>query len=235
MAGHNRPYVTINAATTLDGRIATRSGDSSISSRCDLARVHRMRAAHDAVLVGVGTVLADDPLLTVRYARGPNPARVILDPAGRTPSGSRLLATCGRVPTLLVLTDRAGHDDEKRLEGAGVTIIREAGERILLGRVLENLYRRGIHTLLVEGGGRTIWGFVAEDVFDEIVLTVSPRLAGGAGTNLVGGEGFARITDGPELELASLRRQGGEVVLRYVRRPGSGVADGDVSTKGADS
>lgn len=235
MAGHNRPYVTINAATTLDGRIATRSGDSAISSRCDLARVHRMRAAHDAVLVGVGTVLADDPLLTVRYARGPNPARVILDPAGRTPSGSRLLATCGRVPTLLVLTDRAGHDDEKRLEGAGATIIREAGERILLGRVLERLYRRGIHTLLVEGGGRTIWGFVAEDVFDEIVLTVSPRLAGGAGTNLVGGEGFDRIADGPELELASLRRQGGEAVLRYVRRPGSGVADGGASAKGADS
>ena len=233
MAGNDRPYVTINAATTLDGRIATRSGDSAISSRRDKARVHRMRASHDAVLVGVGTVLADDPLLTVRYARGPNPARVILDPAGRTPSGSRLLATCASVPTLLVLTDRAGRHDEERLEEAGVTIIREAGERVLLARVLERLYRRGIRTLLVEGGGQTIWGFVTENLFDEIVLTVSPRIAGGAGTGLVGGEGFARITDGPELDLASLRRQGNEAVLRYVRRPESGVADGEVSTKGA--
>lgn len=231
MGGHDRPYVTISAAVTLDGKIATGSGDSAISSERDLARVHRMRASHDAVLVGVGTVLADDPLLTVRYARGPNPVRLILDPAGRTPSGSRLLATCDHVPTIMVLTDRAGRDGKKRLEDAGATVIQEAGERILLDRVLEKLYRRGIHTLMVEGGGRTIWGFVAEDLFDEIVLTVSPHIAGGMRTSLVGGEGFARITDGPEMELASLQRQGSEAVLRYVRRPGSGVADGMPTTR----
>ena len=227
MGGYDRPYVTISAATTLDGRIATRSGDSAISSGCDLARVHRLRATHDAVLVGVGTVLADDPLLTVRHVSGPNPARVVLDPAGRTPSGSRLLATCDQITTLVVLTDRAGRDNKERLEAAGATVVQEAGERIPLGRILERLYRLGIRTLLVEGGGRTIWGFVAEGLFDEMVLTISPRIAGGGGTNLVGGEGFARIADGPELELASLLRQGNEAVLRYVRRPEYGTVGGD--------
>ena len=216
--GRSRPYVTISAAATIDGMIATKSGDSAISSRLDLARVHRLRAAHDAVLVGAGTVLADDPLLTVRYARGQNPVRVVLDPAGRTPSGSRLLLTSDEVPTILVVTDRAGEPDQKRLEEAGATILREEGSSIRLAHLLERLYRRDIHTLLVEGGGRTIWEFVAEGVFDEMVLTISPHIAGGRGTGLVGGDGFAKLADGPELEIASTHRQGNEVVLRYVKR-----------------
>ena len=225
MEGHRRPYVTISAAATIDGKIATKSGDSAISSRRDLVRVHRLRAAHDAVLVGAGTVLADDPLLTVRYARGCNPARVVLDPAGRTPSGSRLLLTCGHIRTILVVTGRADARDRRRLEGAGATVLVEEGDSIRLGPLLGRLYGLGVRTLLVEGGGRTIWGFVTEGIFDEMVLTVSPHIAGGGGTSLAGGEGFARVTDGPGLKLLSARRQGDEVVLHYARSEGGGDPD----------
>ena len=217
MEGYRRPYVTINAASTIDGKIATKSGDSAISSRRDLVRVHRLRAAHDAVLVGAGTVLADDPLLTVRHAQGRSPARVVLDPAGRTPSGSRLLLTCGHIRTILVVTGRADARDRRRLEGAGATVLAEEGDSIRLGPLLGRLYGMGVRTLLVEGGGRTIWGFVAEGVFDEMVLTIAPHIAGGGGTSLVGGEGFAKVADGSGLNLLSARRQGDEAVLHYAR------------------
>ena len=216
MDGYRRPYVTISAAATIDGKIATKSGDSAMSSKIDLIRVHRLRAAHDAVMVGAGTVLADDPLLTVRYAQGRNPARVVLDPAGRTPSGSRLLLTCGHIRTILVVTGRADTRDRRRLEGAGATVLVEE-DGIHLRPLLGRLYGLGVRTLLVEGGGRTIWGFVAEGVFDEVVLTISPHIAGGDGTSLVGGEGFAGVADGPGLELLSVRRQGDEAVLHYAR------------------
>ncbi len=222
MEGYRRPYVTVSAAATIDGKIATKSGDSAISSRRDLARVHRLRAAHDAVLVGAGTVLADDPLLTVRYAQGRSPARVVLDPAGRTPSGSRLLLTCGDVRTILVVTSQTDARNRRRLEGAGATVLVEE-DGIRLGPLLGRLYGMGVRTLLVEGGGRTIWGFVSEGVFDEMVLTISPHIAGGGGTSLVGGEGFAGMADGPGLELLSVRRQGDEVVLHYAR---TGMGDG---------
>lgn len=225
MEGCRRPYVTISAAATIDGKIATKSGDSAISSKRDLVRVHRLRAAHDAVLVGAETVLADDPLLTVRYAQGRSPARVVLDPAGRTPSGSRLLLTCGNIRTILVVTARADARDRRRLEGAGATVLVEEGDGIRLGPLLGRLYGMGVRTLLVEGGGRTIWGFVAEGVFDEVVLTISPYIAGGGGTSLVGGEGFARVDDGPGLELLSVRRQGDEVVLHYARSGRGGGPD----------
>lgn len=229
MEGYRRPYVTVSAAATIDGKIATKSGDSAISSRRDLARVHRLRAAHDAVLVGAGTVLADDPLLTVRYAQGRSPARVVLDPAGRTPSGSRLLLTCGDVRTILVVTGRADARDRRRLEGAGATVLVEE-DGIRLRPLLGRLYGLGVRTLLVEGGGRTIWGFVAEGVFDEVVLTISPHIAGGGGTSLVGGEGFVRVADGPGLKLLSVRRQGDEVVLHYARTGTGGGPDRAVGT-----
>lgn len=226
MGPRRRPYVTISAAATVDGKIATKSGDSRLSSARDLAMVHRLRAASDAILVGRKTVLADDPRLTVRYARGPNPARVVLDPAGRTPSSSRIIRTCGSVPTIVVVTGRALAEDRARLEEAGATVLVEGGDRICLRLLLERLYGMGVGTLLVEGGGRTIWEFVAEGMFDEISLTISPHIAGGVGTGLVAGDGFAGVADGPALKLLSARVRGDEVVLRY-SRDGEGRPSGE--------
>lgn len=218
MVGYDRPFVTISAAATIDGKISTTSGDSAISSKRDLVRVHRLRTTHDAILVGVKTILSDDPLLTVRHWNGANPIRVVLDPAGRTPVRSRLLRTCDYIPTILVLTEQADRTHQERLKKAGATILQMAGDHIDLGRMLHILYGRGIHTILVEGGGHTIWGFIAAGVFDQIILTISPYVAGGPATSLVAGEGFGRLAEGPRLDLMTVQQQGNEVVLHYVVR-----------------
>lgn len=216
METHSRPYVTISAAATMDGRIAGRGGDSEISSQEDLVRLHRLRARTDAILIGKNTMLRDDPLLTVRRAPGKSPVRVVLDPAGQTPSNSRMLATCSSVPTILVLTGRAKPSDRRRLEGFGAKIIHSEEDPISPRWLAGRLYQSGIKSLLVEGGGATNWHFIRDGIFDEIILTLAPRLAGG-GVSLVEGEGFARISEGPALRLKSARRQGDEVVLRYTR------------------
>lgn len=218
MESHRRPYVVINAASTIDGKIATKSGDSHLSSKQDIARVHRLRADFDAILVGIGTILADDPHLTVRYASGPNPIRIILDPAGRIPVSSNIISTCGSVPTIVVVTGRANARAQDMLAKSGAKILTVDGDRIHIGTLLSRLYSMGVSRLLVEGGGQTIWEFIAEGVFDEISLTISPHVAGGMGTDLVAGDGFSGVCDGPVLRLLSVQRQGDEVVLRYIQQ-----------------
>ena len=224
----SRPRVVLSAAATLDGKIATRSGDSEISSASDMARMHRMRAGADAILVGKNTMLRDDPLLTVRYAKGPNPVRVVLDPTGDIPSGSKIMRTCGEVPTIIAVSSRISQANQERLDGSAADVIKAEGRVIPLRWLLGALAARGIRTILVEGGGTTNWGFVREGLVDEVVLTVSPRMVGGTGgTTLVGGEGFARMAEALPMKLVSVIRQGDEVVLHYERVPDGARTGGD--------
>lgn len=216
----SRPRIILSAAATVDGKIACRTGDSEISSAQDRARLHGLRARVDAILVGRNTLLRDDPLLTVRHAEGPNPVRVVLDPAGEIRPDSRIMRTCGEVPTVIVVSSRIGRQDLERLADSPAEVIRAEGPRIQVGWLAQALADRGIRMLLVEGGGSTNWEFVREGMVDEVILTVSPRLVGGSsGTTMVEGDGFARIGDGLALRLESVVRQGDEVVLHYTRAP----------------
>ena len=99
--------VIINGAMTVDGKIATASGDSKISSKEDLVRVHKLRASVDAIVVGISTILADDPLLTVRLVKGKNPARVIVDSRGRIPVDSQIMRTTSKIKTIVAVTNQA--------------------------------------------------------------------------------------------------------------------------------
>ena len=216
MEKSDRPYVIISAAVTIDGRIATRTGDSRISSRMDLERLHRLRASSDAILVGRNTMLCDDPLLTVRHVTGKNPTRVVLDPLGEMPSDSQILNTCNNIPTILVLTGRADIKNQKRLANFNIEIVRSKTNRINPRWLALKLFERNIKTLLVEGGGATNWTFIKENVFDEIILTISPYIAGN-GTSVIHGEGFAQIQNSPSLHLKSIHPQGDEIVVRYTR------------------
>lgn len=209
--------VTINAAMTLDGKIATARGDSAISSKQDLVRVHRLRAGSDAVVVGVATVLADDPQLTVRHVKGKNPARVIVDSRGRTPEDSRLLKAAGKVRTIIAVTEQAPAGNIGMMENAGAEVIVAGKEQVDLKSLFARLAKMGFRKLLVEGGGELNWSVLSLGLADELIVTVAPRIAGGRlAITLVEGDGFDTVAKGTKLKLSKVERKGnGELVLYY--------------------
>lgn len=171
-----RPWVTLKAAMTLDGYVAQDDGWSKwISNQWSRARGHLLRAWHDAVLVGVGTVVRDDPRLTVRDAPGTSPGVVVLDPGLRIPADANLL----RSGSPMVVASRGADLQKARMlenAGASVILLPSKGGRPALGDVLDFLGRRGINSLLVEGGARVLGSFMSERLFDGVSLFVSPRL-----------------------------------------------------------
>jgi 2,5-diamino-6-(ribosylamino)-4(3H)-pyrimidinone 5'-phosphate reductase len=222
--------VIINGAMTVDGKIATASGDSRISSKQDLVRVHKLRASVDAIVVGISTILADDPRLTVRLVRGRNPARVIVDSRGRLPLDSQVLKTAHKVSTIVAVTDQAPKDKVQKIKNTGaevLTISEGKGQSAAVphGVNLEKLFsilkRMRFRKILVEGGGELNWSLLHLGLVDELVLTVAPRIAGGRlAITPVEGDGFNTIAQGIQLKLvrAECKRKTGELVLYYKLR-----------------
>jgi GTP cyclohydrolase II len=177
---HGRPFVTLSYAQSLDGSIAARRGATTpISGPEALRLTHQLRAHHDAILVGIGTVLADDPQLTVRLVPGPNPQPVIVDSRLRLPPTARLLSD-GR--PWIATTDAADRRRQAVLEAAGARVVRlpadDAG-RVSLPALLAYLHRQGIRSLMVEGGAQVITGILADRLADRLVVTIAPLLLGG--------------------------------------------------------
>ena len=175
-----RPFVTLSYAQSLDGSIAARRGATTpISGPEALRLTHQLRAHHDAILVGIGTVLADDPQLTVRLVPGPNPQPVIVDSRLRLPPTARLLGD-GR--PWIATTDAADRRRQAALEAAGARVVRlpadDAG-RVSLPALLAYLHRQHVRSLMVEGGARVITGILAERLADRLVVTIAPLLLGG--------------------------------------------------------
>ncbi|MCY4489902.1 MAG: 2,5-diamino-6-(ribosylamino)-4(3H)-pyrimidinone 5'-phosphate reductase [Thaumarchaeota archaeon] len=214
----SRPRIIINVAISVDGKIATRTGDSKFSSREDLVRVHKLRSEVDAVLIGKNTVLRDDPLLTVRHVKGRNPVRVILDSSGSIPRDSKILSTCGDIPTIIAVSKKISKERLEQLEKLSVDVI-VAGEDMINPRVLvAALYKRGIRTVLIEGGGATNWSFVSAGLFDEMYITISPFVVGGIdATSMVQGEGFETVSESAKICLDSVTRLGDYLVLHYLQ------------------
>lgn len=189
------PWVILKWAQSLDGRIATRTGDSKwISGEAARRRVHRLRGMVDAVIVGVGTAIADDPSLTCRWGRPQRVAtRMVLDPSLRTPVNARLVRTAREVPTILVTGPRSGSAAKRRtFERAGVELLRVGcgPDGLDLTAMLRELGRRGMANVLVEGGGRTLGSFLDAGLADEALVFVSRRLMGGReAVAAVGGRG----------------------------------------------
>ncbi len=209
--------VTISAAMTVDGKISTASGDSTISSKGDLKRVHRLRAASDAIVVGISTVLADDPQLTVRYMRGKNPVRVIVDSQARIPTDSKILRSARTIKTIIAASEQARESDIVRVKKSGAEVIVAGREAVDLKALFLVLKKMGFARILVEGGGELNWSVLDLGLADELVVTVAPRIAGGRlATTLVEGDGYNRISQGPKLTLKRVERtKAGELVLYY--------------------
>ena len=212
----SRPHVTLSAAMSMDGKIATRTGNSELSSKKDLIRVHKLRANMDAILVGKHTVMIDDPLLTVKYVKGKNPIRIILDSTASIKSTSKIIKTCKTIPTIILVSEKATKRNIIRLKRKGAEIIKCGQNKINLKKLLHVLRKKNIKNLLVEGGGLTNWSFIKDGLVDEIIVTVTPYIIGGSNAiSLFQGKGFAKISYSPILKLKKINRLKNELVLHY--------------------
>lgn len=219
-----RPYVIVNVAATADGKLAARERRQlRISGPEDRARVDRLRASVDAILIGVGTLLADDPGLTVRSpalrrrreARGlpPNPLRVVADSAARTPPGAQLLRR-GPGERLLFVSERAPRRRVEALRRRAQVVVAGA-ETVSLPRALAHLRERGVERLLVEGGPTLLWSLFREGLVDEFWVYIGPLWVGGErAPSILGGEGLPGRS-ARSLRLASVRRLGPGLLLQW--------------------
>jgi len=211
----SRPHIILSAAVSIDGKIATYSGESNLSSKMDLIRLHRLRRDMDAILVGKNTINVDDPLLTVRHVKGKNPIRIILDSSGTISTNSKIVKTANKSSTILVVTERATRITSK-LDKKRVEIIRCGRNKINLKKLLNILQKRGISKILLEGGGITNWYFLKEKLVDELILTVTPYILGGKDAiSLVQGDGFGKISKSPSFKLKKIKRMKNEIILYY--------------------
>jgi diaminohydroxyphosphoribosylaminopyrimidine deaminase / 5-amino-6-(5-phosphoribosylamino)uracil reductase len=201
-----RPFVLLKAGLTLDGRIATAGGESRwITSPAQRRAARRLRRLFDGVAVGIGTVLADDPLLLPRPAPRRRCVRVVFDSHLRLPPGSRLVRSAAEGPVWVVASGEAPRR-RARLEGAGVRVIvperSRPGRRLDLGQALSALRREGLWSLMVEGGSALLGALLAARLFDQVALFRAPLLMGGAGSyDAFGGPDPGRLADAVRLQV----------------------------------
>ncbi|MDQ0463225.1 diaminohydroxyphosphoribosylaminopyrimidine deaminase/5-amino-6-(5-phosphoribosylamino)uracil reductase [Caulobacter ginsengisoli] len=210
--------VTLKLATSLDGRIATASGESRwITGPAAREEVHRLRAIHMAVLVGVDTVIADDPELTVRLPGyvGPQPRRVVLDSRLRIPPACKLVETADRIPTIVVTTK----DSNDRLTDAGVTVLQvEASDgRVDPAAALAALEAAGVGAVMIEGGGQVAASFLGADLVDAVEWFRAPIVLGDEGRPAVGAFPLKALAAAPRFRRLSIHEVGDDLWERYGR------------------
>lgn len=211
-----RPQVTITYAQTLDGRLATRTGSSQwIGGPESLRFAHGLRASHGAIMVGVGTVLADDPRLTARLVPGPDPLRVVVDSGLRTPLGAAVLRDGAARGTLLACLADADPGRRAAAEAVGATVLplpEGPGGGVDLAALLAALAARGVRSLMVEGGARLITSLLRGRLADRLAVCVAPKILG-EGLCAVGDLGVERLADAYTLREVTVTRHGADTIF----------------------
>lgn len=231
----NKPFVEVKTAMTLDGKIAAHTGDSRwVTGPESREAVHRLRDEVDGILVGIGTVLADDPELTTRLPEGEtgqNPTRVILDRRLRIPETAKVLDV-SVAPTVLVAAEGADAGKKARLQARGVQVVTapEAEQGLDLHAVLEVLYENGVTHLLVEGGAQINGAFLQAGLINKVRSFIAPKLIGGAeAPTPFGGSGFANMSEAVELTDIAVEQYGQDICVvgypQQVKTAGGGTAE----------
>lgn len=217
-----KPYVILNAAMTLDGKIVTAENSSNISGEEDLKRVHELRKSVDAIMVGIGTVLADDPRLTVHKVDAnpeDNPVRVVVDSKCRTPIAARItnkdartiIAGANEFRYDFVVSDRYNVFSKR-----GVEFFFSGDTKVDLVALMDHLASEGIKTLMLEGGATLNFAMIKEGLIDEIIICIAPKVVGGVNAKtLFDGEGFDTMDEGVNLELTDSYALGKDLILTY--------------------
>jgi 2,5-diamino-6-(ribosylamino)-4(3H)-pyrimidinone 5'-phosphate reductase len=215
-------YVILNAAMSIDGKISTRRSDSSFSSRKDWIRVHKLRSSVDGIVVGISTVLEDNPMLSVRYySKGTkDPVRIIIDSNARIPLNSRIIRSSKNIQTIVATTPNASTRKIKELKKAGVQVLVSGKRKVNIKNLFQQLENLGLKRILVEGGGEINWSVLKIGLANELIVTISPVVVGGRDAKtLVEGEGIANIANGIKMRLSkTLINYKNEIVLFYKLR-----------------
>ena len=211
-----KPYTILNSAMTLDGKIATKTGSSEISGREDLVRVHELRMEVDAIMVGINTVLADDPRLTVHKipsSKSDNPLRIVVDSRARTPLNFRILNSDAK--TLIAVTQAADPEKVKQLKKL-VDVLVCGDKRVDLKKLMKHLYEMGIKTLMLEGGSTLNYSMLSEGLVDEVRVCIAPMVVGGKyAKTLADGDGFDEMKDSVKLEFKKSYTLGDDLIVEY--------------------
>ena len=219
------PFVILKLAMSLDGKIATAAGESRWIS-CEESRlmVHRLRDQVDAVMVGIGTILKDDPSLTTRLPDGGrDPIRVVVDSLARTPPSSKVINPESPAPTLIAVTPRAPRERMEALKRAGAEVLvidEDEGGRVDLVKLMKELGGRDIQSVMVEGGSELAWSLIEADLVDKLLLFIAPKIIGGKeAPTAIGGKGIAELAKAKRVYGLEVRRVGEDVLITgYLRR-----------------
>jgi diaminohydroxyphosphoribosylaminopyrimidine deaminase/5-amino-6-(5-phosphoribosylamino)uracil reductase len=220
-----RPFFVLKAAASLDGKIATRIGESKwISNEESRQYANQLRSVMDAIVVGINTVILDNPLLLPRVARPKRyPLRIVLDSKLRIPLSCELVKTASNYRTLIFTLPDSRQDKESRLKSMGIEVVRVApGEngRVALSGVSDELWKREIVSVLVEGGGELNSSFINEGLLDKVIIFYAPKMIGGKNaSNLIGGKGIDFLKDACRIDITSVRRFKEDICVEgYVHR-----------------
>lgn len=221
-----RPWTVLKYAMTADGKIAAVSGDSKwISGEQSRRKAHLLRNRYTGIIVGIGTVLADDPMLNCRVEPSAglrSPVRIILDSSASIPVDSKIVRTAREYRTIVVHTEKASGQSLKRLNALGVkTLLCEAGgsSRPDVACLCDELGSMGIDSILVEGGAETAWSFISAGLVDEYYVFVAPKIIGGSNAKgPVGGDGFMKMCQAVPMAVADIALSGDDLEIHAYRK-----------------
>lgn len=212
------PFVFIKSAVTLDGKIATRSGDSRwITGEEERTLVHGLRSSSDAILTGIGTVIADDPLLTARIGgkEGRSPLRIVIDPMLKIPAKARVLQQDGSAATVIVASSYSSRKRARELEEQGARVIVMEGKRVDMAQLMRSLGREGITSVMIEGGAEVCASALSSGIVDKVVYFIAPKIVGGRNApTAVGGDGVELLRDAITLRDVSYTPVGSSIMVQ---------------------
>jgi len=218
LKGDKRPYIILSAAMTIDGKIASKTGDPEISDEEDWMAVHKLRTEVDAIMIGKCSIISDNPKLHIKFYDHKSYYRIVLDSTLSIPIESNVVRYKPEIyPTIIATTENASVERIREFESNDIEIIKSGtGSRVDIIKLMPILYQKGIRRILLEGGGNLNWSFIRENIVDEIRIFIAPWMVGGKdAVSLVEGEGFEKMIESPRYSLINVTSRNNYVILKY--------------------